>query len=223
LDISINQNNGLHSKLRELIDLKSSRDGKIFTIYQLAKAINMPHSILVKLIHPDPTKRVNNPRIDTLIKIIDFFKSDGFLVTVDDFLFRQHEEVDIQSQSIEHNFFETKIPTFSLDYEPKQIGFINARISENHNNLMAFISAEQINPFFKIGSIFIIDKDIKPENENLVAVKIEKHKKIIIKKLIIDGQKKSLVDLNDQSNKILLLPTLHYSILGVVIQVNAKT
>jgi len=222
LEISINDSNELHLKLRELIELKSNRDGKSFTVYQLAKAINMPHSILVKLMHPDPNKRVNNPRIDTLIKIIDFFKSDGFLVTVDDFLFRQNE-VDIQSQLIEYNYVEKNIQTFTLDYESNQLGLISIRLPDNHKNLMAFISDEEINNFFKIGSIFIIDKDIKPENEHLVAVKVETYKKIIIRKLKINGKHKYLISIDDQTNKIVLLPTLHYSILGVIIQVNAKT
>lgn len=222
MEISINHNYGLHSKLRALIELKSSRDGKLFTTYQLAKAINMPHSILVKLIHPDPAKRVNNPRIDTLIKIIKFFKSDGFLVTVDDFLFRKNE-VDIQSQRFEHHYVERKIQIFSLDYEPKKIGFINIRLSEKHHNLMAFVSDEEIKPLFKVGSIFIVDKSIKPESEHLVAAKIEMHNKIIIRKLIIDGSEKSLIALDDKADKIVLLPKLHCFILGVVIQVNAKT
>ncbi|QLH41414.1 MAG: hypothetical protein HWD59_00860 [Coxiellaceae bacterium] len=64
----------LHLALKELLEKKSKRDGINFTISQLAKAIDMPHSILVKLIHPDPSKRVTNPRIDTLTKIIDFLE-----------------------------------------------------------------------------------------------------------------------------------------------------
>lgn len=222
METSISYCNELHSKLRALIDLKSERDGKVFTIYQLAKAINMPHSILIKLVHPDSTKRVNNPRIDTLIKIIDFFKADGFLVTVDDFLFSKNE-VDIMSQSIENNYVEKNIQTFTLDYEPAPIGTINIRLPEYHKDLMAFLSEEEIKPFFKAGSVFIIDKFIKPESENLVAVKIEQYKKIIIRKLIINDQKRTLSALDDPSNTILLLPTLHFTILGVVIQVNAKT
>lgn len=103
MENSINHNSELHTVLKDLIDLKSKRDGKIFTIYQLAKAINMPHSILVKLMHSDPTKRVNNPRIDTLTKIIDFFKSDGFSISIDDLLFGQ-KEIDIHSQSIAQNY-----------------------------------------------------------------------------------------------------------------------
>ena len=45
----------------------------------------MRHSILARLIHPDPKKRVTNPRIETLNKILEFFKSEGFTVSIDDF------------------------------------------------------------------------------------------------------------------------------------------
>jgi hypothetical protein len=81
---SINYKNDIYFMLRELLDLKSRRDGKIFTPSQLAKSIAMPHSVIIKLLHPDPTKRVNNPRIDTLIKIIEYFKAEGIMVKNDD-------------------------------------------------------------------------------------------------------------------------------------------
>ncbi|QDQ41185.1 hypothetical protein E3226_011905 (plasmid) [Legionella geestiana] len=220
--ISVDSGNELHLKLRELLELKSKRDGKVFTTYQLAKAIHMPHSILVKLIHADPIKRVNNPRIDTVIKIIDFFKSDGFLITIDDFLFRKNE-IEIQDQFVEKNSVERKIDTFSLDSELNRVGFINIKIPEKHHNLMAFISDEEISSFFKSGSVFIIDKDLEPENENLVAVKIESHKKILIKKLLIENEKRILLSIDDKNHKTILMPTFHYLILGVVVQVNAKT
>ena len=114
LENSINYHGELHSTLRGLIDLKSQRDGVKFTVYQLAKAINMPHSILIKLIHQDPTKRVNNPRVDTLAKIVEFFKLDGFSITLDDLLFG-NKEIDIQSQSINLNYVEKSIQAFSLN------------------------------------------------------------------------------------------------------------
>lgn len=222
MEASINYRNELHSMIRGLIDLKSSRDGKVFTSYQLAKAINMPHSILVKLIHPDPSKRVNNPRIDTLVKIIDFFKSDGFIVTIDDFLF-QKNEIDVQSQLITSDQVEKKIQLFSMNYHPNEIGQITVKVNRSHSDLMAFLSEEEIKPFFKAKSIFIIDKLIKPENENLVAVKIENHEYIVIRKLLINGHHKILISLESSEIMTKLIPTTHYSIIGVVVQVNAKT
>ena len=73
----------LNRALRALLDAKTQRDQTPFTVYQLAKAIEMPHSILVKLMHEDPSKRVYNPRIETLMRIVSFFQQDGFAVTLD--------------------------------------------------------------------------------------------------------------------------------------------
>ena len=61
--------------IRRLIAQKAARDGRNFNVSQLAKAVNIAHSILVKLLHLDPEKRVTNPRIETLIKIVDFFSA----------------------------------------------------------------------------------------------------------------------------------------------------
>ncbi|HHS8316170.1 TPA: hypothetical protein ACTUNV_002623 [Legionella pneumophila] len=222
METAIEQNVSIGSLIRELIEKKSERDGKTFTTYQLAKAINMPHSILVKLLHPDPTKRVNNPRIDTLIKIVNFFKSDGFSIKLDDFLY-SNTEIDIQSIIISNELSERQIQVFSMDYEYKSAGLINIRLPSHHHELIAFVSEEEIKPFFLPGSIFIIDKLIKPENENLVAAKIENYNKIVIGKLFIEGNKSQLVPLDDPNKVFQLLPTLHYQILGVIVQVNAKT
>ncbi len=219
---SISYKNDIYLMLRELIELKSSRDEKIFTVYQLAKAINMPHSIIVKLLHPDPTKRVNNPRIDTLVKIIDFFKTDGFMVKIDDFLFIE-KEIDILSQPINNHYFEKNIQIFSLNYASKQIGTINIKLPNDYNNLMAYVSEEDIKPLFKAGSIFIVDKDSIPENDNLVAIKVEKSNKILIKKLFNNGSEQILTSLDDINQKMQLSKTIGYIIIGVVIQVNAKT
>lgn len=77
--------NHIHSVLKYYLEQKSQRDQCAFTVFQLAKAMDMPHSILVKLMHEDPTKRVQNPRIDTLVKIVEFFRAEGFFITLDDF------------------------------------------------------------------------------------------------------------------------------------------
>ncbi|HBD7476139.1 TPA: hypothetical protein QH041_003122 [Legionella pneumophila] len=222
METAIEHNAPIGSLLRELIEKKSQRDGKTFTTYQLAKAINMPHSILVKLLHPDPTKRVNNPRIDTLIKIVNFFKSDGFAIKLDDFLY-SNTEIDIHSIVIPSELTKKQVQVFSMDYEFKNLGFIDIKLPYHHQDLMAFISDEEIKPFFLPGSIFIIDKSLKQENENLVAARIENQGKIVIGKFLMEGSKSQVVPLDDPSKAIQLLPTMHYQILGVIVQVNAKT
>jgi hypothetical protein len=217
--------NNIHITIKELIERKSKRDGSPFTIYQLAKALNMPHSMLIRLIHPDLVKRVNNPRIDTLSRIVEFFRADGFNITIDDLLvgFKTRPAVNIQSQVVDSVKIQKIVPLYSLDTILNKIGTVDVNLMENSNNIIALLSDEDIKPIFKRGSIFIIDTELKPKDDTLVAAKIENHDKILLRKFYQIGNKKILKSYNDKTNLITLLPTMQYSILGVVIQIYAKT
>lgn len=43
--------NKIHLTTKTLMQMKSEKNGISFTLYQLAKAVNMPHSVLVRLLH----------------------------------------------------------------------------------------------------------------------------------------------------------------------------
>ncbi len=92
----------IHFVLSDLIAKKSQRDGVNFTSAQLAQSINVNRSIVHRLIHPDPDKRVRNPQIETLIKIVEFFRAEGFNIRIDDLLatFKTKAAVDVQAQTI---------------------------------------------------------------------------------------------------------------------------
>jgi hypothetical protein len=216
---------GVHLTLKELMERKSKRDHINFTIYQLSKALNMPHSILLRLIHPNPAKRVNNPRIDTLTKIIDFFRADGFNVTIDNLLtgFETKTPIDVQTQEIGSFTIEKMLPLYSFETEQKKIGMVSIKLATKAKSIIALLSDEDIKPMFKKGSIFIIDTEMEPENDTLVAVKINSYNKVLIKKFYVDGNKRLLKSYNNSIKPIVLMPTMRYSIIGVVIQINAKT
>lgn len=218
--------NNIHVVLRELFEKKSVRDKKNFTIYQLAKAIDVPHSILVKLMHADPEKRVLNPRIDTLSKIVDFFKQDGFDIAIDDLLsgIKANTTIDVSIQTINENCEIKTIPVYEMDGSlQKSIGTIRTKISSPSGNYIALLSDEDIKPIFKKGSFFIIDTLAIPEDDTLVAVDINGINKIIIRKLCIKKNKKILISYDEQTNPIELTKQKKYRFIGVVIQVNAKT
>lgn len=222
-----NPTNTLHIMLKELLDKKSKRDQVTFTTYQLANALKMPKSILVRLIHPDPSKRVTNPRIETLMKIIDFFNEDGFDITIDELLARPVSKAEkLEGKALEIKKSHIDIPIYSFDIcKSKQLGSIGITLAEEtSSNIIAFYADEDIKPMFKKGSIFIIDVDAIPENDNLIAVKIEGVKKIQIKKYYTEGKNKKILKSYDKNDKpIVLMPTMNYRVLGVVIQVNART
>lgn len=217
--------NKIHLTLRSLMEMKSARDGVNFTLYRLAKSLNMPHSVLLRLIHLEPSKRVNNPRIDTLYKIVEFFKLDGFNITINDLLmgFNDPDEIFIQNQpSISFNA-ERKLPLYSFNSAKlDKIGEVKIKLSTQAKNLIALQSDKEIKPIFKKGSIFIIDPDARLENDNLVAVKAEKQNYILIKKIQIETKRIIMTNYDNSTDPIFLNPQLH-SIIGVVVQVNAKT
>lgn len=218
-------NNKIHLTLKTLIQMKSERDGVSFTLYQLAKALNMPHSILSRLTHPQPSKRVKNPRVDTLFKIVEFFKLDGFNITVNDLLtgLEENSEIKIKDQQLASFLTEAELPLYSFSaIHQTKIGNIHIKLATMTENAIALLSEEAIKPLFKKGSIFIIDTKVNPENDNLVAVKMENNKNILIRKFYIDKNKKLLKAYDSSADPIILNRKIH-SIIGVVIQVNAKT
>ncbi|MFI4956543.1 MAG: S24 family peptidase [Gammaproteobacteria bacterium] len=222
----IANNNDIHLVLKELIDRKSERDNLNFTVYQLAKLIGMPHSILIKLMHEDPSKRVNNPRIDTLTRIVDFFRRDGFNVTLNDFLtgFNSNAGVSVDEQEVGISAVETIIPAYSFDtHFEKKLGTVEVMLPSASKNVIALISDHDIKPMFKKGSIFIVDMGLLPEDDTLVAVRLDGMSNILIRKLHIVNNIRTLKSYNENEPPIKIVPTKGCRILGVVIQVNART
>lgn len=213
----------IHLTLKALMQMKSERDGTNFTLYQLAKALNMPHSILSRLVHSQPSKRVNNPRIDTLFKIVEFFKTDGFNITVNDLLLGfKKDTVNIQDQTLDSFLTAVKLPLYSFNIgQSKQMGIATIKLTAIPNNALAFLSDEAIQPLFKPGSIFIVDTQLKPKKDSLVAIKLENYSKILIRKFHLERNKKWLKSI-DGSTDMVMLEQKYHSIIGVVIQINAK-
>lgn len=221
-----NYSSDLRFVLKKLIERKSERDRKNFTIYQLAKAIDMPHSMLVKLVHVDPAKRVNNPRIDTLARIVDFFRQDGFSITLDELLanFKTKPAIEVNEQNLGLFSIDKSVMVYSMDAGLEQsVGNLNIKLTTNPGNTIALLSDEDIKPMFKKGSVFIVDTTMEPEHDTLVAVRINGHNKILIRKFYIEGHKKILRSYDTHIAPIELMPTINYKIVGVVLQVNAKT
>ncbi|MES2141436.1 MAG: LexA family transcriptional regulator [Pseudomonadota bacterium] len=213
----------IHLTLKSLMQMKSERDGANFTLYQLAKALNMPHSILSRLVHSQPNKRVNNPRIDTLFKIVEFFKTDGFNVTINDLLMGFEENtITIQDQKLDSFLTEVKLPLYSFNTShSEKVGMASIKLTRIPDNAIAFLSAEAIQPLFKQGSIFIVDTQLKPKKDSLVAIKLVNNDRILIKKIHIERNKKWLKSIDNSANPV-ILESRYHSIVGVIIQINAK-
>ncbi len=202
----IKKSTTLSLSLKKLVALKSARDSKKFTFNQLSKAIEMPHSMLVKLVHSDPEKRVHNPRIDTLVKIVNFFKQDGFDISLDQLLENKERA-------------EQTIPLYSMESN-KKIGNLSIQLASEIPKAIAIVSNEYIRPMFKKGTIFIVDTDKQPDNDSLIAVKNRTKGEIKIVTLTIIEEKKIFIHYNDNYLPIRLTPVEDYEIIGIIAQVN---
>lgn len=218
-----NFSTSIHSVLKGLIEAKSNRDNVKFTGYQLASALDMPRSIITKLTHPDVSKRIVNPKIETLLKIVEYFKSDGFDITIDDLLGMNSPSIDIQSQPLIINKEIQTISLYSLSNAKKRLGSVEVKLPYAIKNAHAFYLEEDVEPFFKVGSIFIVNLNCNPSNNDLIAIKYNSSEKIQIRKYCKRKNKIILLALNNQDEELVLMPTQVCSILGVVIQINAKT
>lgn len=135
--------------------------------------------------------------------------------------FKKESEINIQTQQANSFLTEIKLPLYPFDTaHPEKIGMVSIKLTAIPNNAIAFLSDETIQPLFKQGSIFIVDTQLKPKKDSLVAVTLENNSKILIKKLHIEYNKKWLKAIDNGTDPVILEPK--YSIIGVIIQINAK-
>lgn len=212
----------IHITLRSLIEEKSRRDNVKFTACQLAQALEMPRSIITKLTHHDKAKRVTNPKIDTLMKIVEFFKADGFDIAIEDLLGLSTKTINVKNQRLISQNQAVTTPIYSLNKKEK-MGVVDVKISGKHNNTIAFYADKDIQPFFKAGSLFIVDPNAELENDNLIAIKLANSNRIQIKKYCVHKNKILLKSLDEREKDIVLMPTTQAEIFGVIVQINANT
>lgn len=206
-----------------LIEEKAKRDNIKFNQAKLADEIGVSRSIISRLLQKDPNKKrvTTNPPVDLLIKITDYFRGQGFNITLDDLLGRSN--VDVQSQDISVFKAISTVPLYELSNPQEKVGIVKAEIYSKSKNLFAFISSYDIEPIFKSGSMFFVDPELKPTDNTLIAVKIDNSEEILIKNFRVEGHKQRLRSYNNQNDDITLQPDMDYRIIGVVVQVNPNT
>ena len=209
--------------IRRLIAQKAARDGSNFNVSQLAKAVNMPHSILVKLLHLDPAKRVTNPRIETLIKIVDFFRQEGFTVSLDDLLsgVLPEQHVDVASQQVGGFSIQRTLSALSFaEYDVPPIGEVTIKLTQPAEHAVAYVADQDIPPLFNAGSLFVVDPYRLPEEGMMIAVRLMSGDGVKIGKLQVLPHRRVLLAFDTHESAIDMSSV---EVLGVVIQVNAKT
>lgn len=213
------KHNTLGLAIADLIKQKSERDNAKFTVYKLSKATNIDSSRLHRIIAGE----ILSPTPVTLSKIVDFFKSDGFNISVDKLLNWDVKQINIE----ETGAIATKkhtIPLVLLENIDIKIGTTEAELNiANANNLLAIAISTKQPPFFSPGSIFVIDQNKAPSDESLVVFKQMNNSNslpILAKYKLNNKHKESFTQLSD--NKI-ITETEKYQIIGVVIHIIVKT
>lgn len=221
MELGAHYNFEIHDNIREFINLKSLRDNKKFTASQLADAIGVPHSVLVKLLHKDPEKRVKNPRIDTLVKIVAFFQKDGFDISIDSLLGKTTVKLE---DTQELRFKTLTLPCFPANRSgiSKSSSFKEIEIPESVETPFITELSEDITSLFKKGTLLIIDKSQAPIDNCLLMIKDKEANEIMIRKFAISGEEKILLCLDNNQNNLLFKKNVH-DVLGVIVHAQIST
>ena len=209
----------LAEAISNLIALKSKRDNVKFTSYKLAKQIGVDRSLLQRLL----TGQIHNPRLDTIIKVIDFFVKDGFPLSLEDVIQWKSGIVSVPEQPVMEDV-QVNLSLYQMKHFGERIG--NVTVSLPHHSLgrIAVLAEEDIGDFFKAGSVFIVDMMKRPEDNNMVMYRTEPNK-IIPAKFLDSG---NMVRLTPCEGKGEIKPVeistdkAKDSIIGVVIRINVK-
>ncbi len=214
----------IHLTLKRLIDEKSARDNVKFTACQLAAALEMPRSMITKLTHLDTSKRVHNPRVDTLIKIAEFFRADGFNVSLDDLIGVKSTAIDIDEQTLPQESVIHNVPVYRFNAGIKVVaGSLDINLHDCNDECYGVEIEEGIPPYFKPGSIIILNPKAHIEPDNLIAVRLPHSRQIQLRKYCRKDKKMILKSLDPSDEAFIIMPTSQYETLGVVVQINAKT
>ncbi len=217
---SLTYSSDLSEALKSLLALKTNRDNVNFTPYKLAQAIGVDRSLIQRLLNGE----VENPRIDTLFKISQFFIQDGFPLTLDDLMQWKTKVIDVQEQAILENQFKTFALYQMNNFNGEQIGTVSMAIPKYSPGTIAVVSDQNIKPIFNAGSVFLVDMIKQPQHENLVMVRVEDQDKLILRKYLNNtGNTAILHSLEPGDDDIKFhLNAAIYKIIGVVIHINVK-
>lgn len=140
-----------------LIKQKSARDGTVFSKRALAEAIGVNISMISRTTNEDLSKR-SIPNIPLLIKIVQFFKDDGFNITIDDLLNFQPNKLYFNHQSGESLTQGVTVNLYEMLSSSSSYSSININVANRKNDLFAVKSDFSIPPVFKKGTVFVVDK-----------------------------------------------------------------
>ncbi|WP_139121841.1 hypothetical protein [Piscirickettsia litoralis] len=216
--------NLLMERLLEAIELKKRRDGE-YNPSQLARDTGIPSKMIYSLVHPVQEKRNTNPKIELLSKIVNFFQSDGFQISLDYLLVSKTNEVFIDQSTPTPLLKKIDVPIYNMERSNDLLGRADIKVNAKNGDLVGFLSEEHIEPCFPAGSIFIIDKNGEVEEGSLVAYQTTSSSvELLIGKVVANLEKKIQIQCFNQSQ--ITRPPVSINdckIIGPVVQSNTKS
>ena len=203
--------------LQKLIELKSIRDNVAFTASKLAKAIDVDRSLIQRILKG----KVQNPRIDTLIKITQYFVDEDFSLTVDDLTQWETQVVAVQEQAMTIEETNTFPLYHSSEFNGNPFATATVRAPRASPSTVAILADVNMGSICPENSIFIVDMLREPAQGNLVAIRLGKEDGIIVRRYfkmensspVLKGQTPDVPDIiMDEQHEV--------TIIGVVTRTN---
>lgn len=196
--------------LKKLIELKSIRDNVPFTASKLAKELKVDRSLIGRILKGG----IQNPRIDTLLKITQYFINEDFNLTVDHLTQWQTQVIAVQEQAM----LIEETNTFPLYHSNEFLGraFATATLTAPRASpsTVAIYADDNLGPLCLIGSIFIVDMLRRPEDRNLIAVRLNKAAGILVRRyfrndhgsIVLRGSTPDIPDIimNDKNDVVII-------------------
>lgn len=207
------------SALTKLISAKTLRDKKRFTPSALSNALGLKRSVIQRLVHPDPEKRVTNPRVDTLMKIVNFFREDGFNISLDHFTSGSLEQ---DTQNGEHVLKLQK----TIELYPSAVSLsqgyeaVELKLLSDIKRPLAYMPAEGSVPFFQDGMVYVMETDENPDpNANQTIIVKTGRDSVVIGKYSQENNQSVVTPLIHEQAPVQLSSGNDHTILGVVKQI----
>ena len=201
--------------LSKLITAKSEYDQEKFTHRKLALALDIPPSVISRITNSDSTAKVDNPRLQTLTKIVDYFISAGFPITLEKMLTKQDIILDIRKSAEPSFHIKTNIPLYDKDHNLITEDFtteINSKIKAE--NIIAIKHPYKLSGKTYQDALFLVDTKSKNHKDTLCLVKEHQQKNVFIAQNKSTALEQRFINVVD--NRIISCPA---SIIGVVIQI----
>lgn len=176
------------------------------TISQLARSTG----ILQPVLHRMTTGDTNNPRIDTLLPLANYFN-----ISIEQLI----GQVPLSQKNISRHFPLIKWDKLTLSKKRTDDTTVYFQSEKNvsADAFFLYVKDSTMTPLFNEDALLLIDPSIKPKNKDYVIVSVENQREPMLRQLWLNGSEAYLKPLNPLFKTIFLDQKRRHRFLGVVI------